>query len=112
MFILIYLAATFFCGIGAMFHYSVVTGFIILAASFLAITGTGGSILAMRSLPALNDVASVILGCGFLALAYWLADKFSIHLFGYTLSGLTWCLIGCAIGAWRGFAGRLPGEPS
>jgi hypothetical protein len=106
---LIYLGISFFCGVGAMLHYSVLTGFIILVASSLAIIATGGTILGARSHGRAYTVGSVVFGISLLGLTYWLSGKFSISLFGHTLRGLTWCLIGCAVGLYWGLASQPEG---
>jgi hypothetical protein len=111
MFTLIYILLSFFCGAGAMLHYSVVTGLIIWAASCLAVVAMGGTILGARSHGGVFTIGSVIFGCALLALTYWLSGKFSVGLFHYNISGLSWCLIGCAVGAWWGFKSRPEGKP-
>src|SRR5580692_3112094 len=94
-----YLGLSFFCGIGAMLHYSVMTGLIIWGACALAVIATGGTVLGAMSHEAAYRVGSVLSGLTLLALTYRLSTKFSIGLSETNLSGLTWCLIGCAVGA-------------
>jgi hypothetical protein len=106
----IYLFVGFFCGVGAMMHYSVLTGFIIWATSALSVIATGGTIVGARSRGAVYTVGSVTFGLVLLALTYWLTTKFSLTIFQWHLSGLTWALIGCAIGCWWGWATKP--EPS
>jgi hypothetical protein len=106
MITLAYLVISFVCGIGAMLNFSVITGLIIWGASSLAVVGTGGTILGARSRGAVYTVGSVLFGLALFALTYWLSTKFSIGLFGVKLSGLVWCLIGCAVGVWWGLSGH------
>jgi hypothetical protein len=107
---LAYLALTFFCGVGAMLHYSVVTGLIIWGASGLSVIATGGTVLGAMSCGTTYRVGSVLFGLALLALTYRLSTQFSIALSGANVSGLTWCLIGCAVGAFWGFNSRPEGE--
>jgi hypothetical protein len=109
---LAYLALSFFCGIGAMLHYSVITGLIIWGASALAVIATGGTVLGAMSQGATYKVGSVLIGLALVALTYRLSSKFSIVLSGANVSGLTWCVIGSIVGAYWGFNIRTEGKHS
>lgn len=104
---LIYCFLSFFCGIGAMFHTSVATGLIIWGGSWLSVVATGGAIYGARSRSGLGKLISIAFLGVTLCVAYWLSTKFSIGVFGYSITGLVWCLIGCAIGAWWGLTDRV-----
>jgi hypothetical protein len=109
---LAYVALSFSCGLGAMLHYSIITGLIIWGASALAVIATGGTVLGASSNGVPYKVGSVLFGLALLALTYRLSTKFSIALSGANVSGLTWCLFGCAVGAFWGFNSRPEGRLS
>jgi hypothetical protein len=108
----VYVGLSVFCGAGAMFHHSVITGLIIWGASALALIASGGTVLGARSHGATYKVGSILAGLTLLTLTYQLSTMFSIALSGANVSGLTWCLIGCAVGAFWGFNSRPEGTLS
>lgn len=103
MLTLAYLGLSFFFGVGAMLHHSVTTGLIIWGGAALAVIASGCTILGARSFRAIYKVHSILAGVTLLTLTYQLSTKFSIALSGANVSGLTWCLIGCAVGTFWGF---------
>jgi hypothetical protein len=109
---LVYLGLSLFCGVSAMLHYSIITGLTIWGASALAPMAAGYTVLGALSHGATYKVGSVLLGLALLVLTYWLSTKFSIGLSGANVSGLTWCLFGCAVGAFWGFNSRPEGKHS
>lgn len=109
---LAYLGLSLFCGAGAMFHHSIITGLTIWGASALAPIATGYTVAGARADGATYKVGSILFGLALLALPYWLSTKFSIGLSGANVSGLTWCLFGCAVGAFWGLNSSPEGKQS
>ena len=100
---LAYLGLSLFCSVSAMLHYNIITGLTIWGASTLAPVATGYTVLGAKSHGATYKIGSVLFGLALLALTYRLSTKFSIALSDANVSGLTWCLLGCAVGAYWGF---------
>jgi tetratricopeptide (TPR) repeat protein len=94
----LYLIASTVLTLSALFRGEMHAALCLCGTSFISLIAAGGLKFGILRGDKAQRVGVPIIALVLFAFAYWLSNGFSVQLFGYNLSGLTWGAIGALIG--------------
>ena len=108
MFAFIYILIGWVVAGAILYKGEFVTGLSIFGTSLLAPIAGGGVLYALKTMKVeWEKIGSTIIGLLLFLVAFWLGGYFHLELFGASLTGHMWAIIGVIIGAF--FTGRSDG---
>ncbi len=96
--IYIYFICSIIMALGLLFRGEVKFALCLFGTSMLSLTAAGGLKFGLLWGDKSQRIGVPIVALLIFAIAYWLSAGFSVQLFGHYISGLTWGIIGAAIG--------------
>ena len=96
--IYIYFICSIIMALGFLLRGEVKFALCLFGTSMLSLTAAGGLKFGLLWGDKSQRIGVPIVALLIFAIAYWLSAGFSVQLFGHYISGLTWGIIGAAIG--------------
>jgi hypothetical protein len=96
--IYIYFIASIIMAVGLLLHGQFKFALCLFGTSMLSLTAAGGLKFGLFWGDKSQRIGVPIVALLIFAVAHWLSGGFSVQLFGYYISGLTWGIVGAVIG--------------